>query len=402
MRSEFFFKNVPVVSIVGLSIDSQTSSLLRNIAFCVILNRAGLSLEIDTIIKLKWKIIKFSAVPNTFEAISVGIVSKFLLGIPWTWSFLLGCLLCGVSPAVVVPMMIDLKEQKIGGRKNIPTLVIAASCLDNIIAITGFTLLFDVTFSKGAMWWTIVLCGLQIILGLTYGIVIALLLSLIRVNHRMSLMSLRFITLFIFSLIALLGSKKYGLTSAGPWAVLILTMLVKRIWYQIDVSAEIESESNMDTKLSNIAQTQLGVSELFGKLWTLIFLPLMFSLIGNEVVFSSLDLNQMGLGIGIICIGLVFRTIGSFFSVTFSGFNLKEKIFLCLAWIPKATVQAAIGSMALDYAREIKDDESITLGKTILNIAVLSIVLTAPLGTLFVSISSKKLLDKEEDTQTRI
>lgn len=85
-----FFKNVPGASIIGLSIDSQTSSLLRNIAFCVILCRAGLSLEIESLIKLKWKIAKFSLVPNIFEAVVVGLAAKFLLNLPFTWAFLLG------------------------------------------------------------------------------------------------------------------------------------------------------------------------------------------------------------------------------------------------------------------------------------------------------------------------
>ncbi len=95
-------------------------------------------------------------------------------------------LICGVSPAVVVPMMIELKEKGIGELKDIPTLVIAASCLDNIIAITGFTVLFDVTFSKSNVWWTIGFSLLQILMGLSYGFLIAIFLSLIRVKHAVS------------------------------------------------------------------------------------------------------------------------------------------------------------------------------------------------------------------------
>ena len=94
--------------------------------------------------------------------------------------------MCGVSPAVVVPMMIELKEKDIGTRKNIPTLVIAASCLDNIIAITGFTLVFDVTFSKGDLWWTVSYSVLQILIGLVYGVLVAILLSIIRIKFRVS------------------------------------------------------------------------------------------------------------------------------------------------------------------------------------------------------------------------
>jgi len=394
-----FFKNVPGVKIIGTSINSDVSSLLRNVAFCIILCRAGLSLHIESLFKLKWKIAKFSSIPCIVEACTVGVVSKFMLNIPFTWSFLLGFLLAGVSPAVVVPMMIELKELRLGTGKNIPTLIIAASCLYNIIAITGFTLLFDVTFSQGAIWWTLIMCALQILLGLVYGVVIAIFLSLFRIGHRLSLVSLRFTSLFIMSLIALLGSKKYGLTSAGPWGVLVLSILSKRLWYNIDMEKRNHKQTSVNDNVDKIDHDLSRIAEFFTKTWMLIFSPLMFTLIGNEINFMKIDPNSIGWGVAIVLIGLVMRTIASFFSLTFSGFNFKEKLFASLSWIPKATVQAAVGSMALDLARERKNDLEITRGSLILNLAVLSIILTAPLGTCVISLTSRRLLKKEEDME---
>lgn len=135
---------------------------------------------------------------------------------------------------------------------------------------------------------------------------------------------------------------------------------------------------------------------IFSKLWNVIFLPTLFALIGNEVDFNGINLNVIGLGFACICIGIVFRTLATFLSVTCSSFNLKEKLFLCGAWIPKATVQAAVGSIALDLARESHNEEFIKLGTNVLNIAVLSIVVTAPLGTILISCLASRLLSKEQ------
>lgn len=196
-----FFKNVPVLSIVGKSIDSKTSSFLRSISFNFILCRAGLSLDLKIINQLKWKIIKFSFMPCLTEALIFGIVSKFVLNIPFLWSFLLGFVVAGVSPAVVVPIMIQCQDSGLGINKKIPSLVISASCIDNIIAITGHSLLISIIFNTGEIWFTIVSCILQVLLGISYGIVIGLLLNIVRVEHAVNIINFVIKLLKLFYLI---------------------------------------------------------------------------------------------------------------------------------------------------------------------------------------------------------
>lgn len=133
---------------------------------------------------------------------------------------------------------------------------------------------------------------------------------------------------------------------------------------------------------------------MFSNLWLVIFLPILFSLIGNEVSFRGMDLKIIGLGFASICAALVIRIIATFLSVSFTSFDLKEKVFLCVTWIPKATVQAAVGSIALDLARDANNSTYITLASNVLNIAVLSIVVTAPLGTILISLLATRLLTK--------
>ncbi|CAF0984040.1 unnamed protein product [Brachionus calyciflorus] len=391
-----FFKNVPRVSIIGHAIDSKTSAMLRNIAFCVILCRAGLSLDLVKLKSMKLKITLYAFIPCLTEAILFGIAAMLILKIPIGWSILMGFVVSGVSPAVVVPLMINLQEKDFGVAKNIPGLIIAASCIDNIIAITGHSLMIGIVFNKGELWWSILQCPIQIGVGLIFGLVIGFCFNIIRLDHKIKRVTQRFIVLFFVALIATIGSKKINFTTSGPLAVLTLTIVSKIIWQKVDeFKYRNELKENRSLINEKVCQNQRLIDQMFSKLWQFIFLPLLFSLIGNEVDFTKINPKRLGLQLGLLCIGLVIRMISTFLSVFFDkNLNIKEKMFMCIAWVPKATVQAAVGSIALDLAIANKYPTEIPLD--ILNIAVLSIIVTAPLGTLLISLSGPKLLKNEQ------
>ena len=179
---------------------------------------------------------------------------------------------------------------------------------------------------------------------------------------------------------------------AGPLGVLTLMIFAKNIWLKVD--SKVYSKQKIE-KLQN------ELNKLFSKIWSVIFMPVLFMLIGNEVNFTGLDMNTIGLGFACICISLIFRCLATYLSVSWNDFNLKEKMFILVSWIPKATVQAAVGSIALDLAKQQQTNnnnnnnkEEISLATTVLNIAVLSIVVTAPLGTILISKLAPKLLTK--------
>jgi NhaP-type Na+/H+ or K+/H+ antiporter len=182
------------------------------------------------------------------------------------------------------------------------------------------------------------------------------------------------------------------LKGAGPLGVLTLMIFAKNIWLKVD--SKVYSKQKIE-KLQN------ELNKLFSKIWSVIFMPVLFMLIGNEVNFTGLDMNTIGLGFACICISLIFRCLATYLSVSWNDFNLKEKMFILVSWIPKATVQAAVGSIALDLAKQQQTNnnnnnnkEEISLATTVLNIAVLSIVVTAPLGTILISKLAPKLLTK--------
>lgn len=185
------FKNVPKISIIGNSIDSMTSSLLRNMAFCVILCRAGLSLDIDKLKTMKFKILRFSVIPCLVEAIVFALIAMLILKLSFSWALLMGFVICGMSPSVVVPLMIETQEAGLGKAKNIPGFIIAACCIDNLVAITGHSLMIGIVFNQGAIWWTLLQCPIQIVLGIAVGITFGLFLSIVRVDHKVNLFNFK-------------------------------------------------------------------------------------------------------------------------------------------------------------------------------------------------------------------
>jgi solute carrier family 9B (sodium/hydrogen exchanger), member 1/2 len=144
----FMLRNVPGIN-VARDINPKWSSVLRNIALTVILIRAGLGLDGRALKKLSKSVLLLSFLPCLAEAATVGLTAHFILGFPWLWGFLLGFVQGAVSPAVLVPFMLHLQETRLGTKQGIPTLVIAASSLDDVLAISGFSVLLSVIFSKG-------------------------------------------------------------------------------------------------------------------------------------------------------------------------------------------------------------------------------------------------------------
>lgn len=149
----------------------------------------------------------------------------------------------------------------------------------------------------------------------------------------------------------------------------------------------VDEEMKLDKSLN-----ETEIATLFSQLWSFVCLPLLFFLIGNEIEFNKISLNFVGISTGLIVVALVFRLVGTYFSVSFNKFSVREKLFLCLMWIPKATVQAAVGSIALDFAREHDSALQIDNASKVLSIAVIAIVATAPLGCLLIDLIVPRLL----------
>ncbi|XP_056135623.1 sodium/hydrogen exchanger 9B2 [Lampris incognitus] len=366
----FLLRNIPVIT-DAVYIDFRWSASLRNIALAVILARAGLGLDASALKKLKTVCVRVAMGPCLIEASTIALVSHFLMGLPWVWGFILGFVLGAVSPAVVVPSMLLLQKDGYGLEQGIPTLLMAAGSFDDILAITGFTTCLGMAFATGSTWYNLLRGLLEVAGGMVAGILLGFLIQYFpSVDQKHLVMKRSFLVLGL-SVFAVFGSGVAGFPGSGGLCTLVLSFLAGLGW----------------------GKDKAQVEEVVGRAWD-VFQPLLFGLIGAEIRIAHLEGSTVGLGIASLFIALLVRVLFTFVCVLCAGFNFKEKVFIALAWVPKATVQAAIGSTALDMARTKEDKDLERYGMDVLTVAVLAILLTAPVGALIIGLSGPRLLQK--------
>ncbi|XP_042153765.1 sodium/hydrogen exchanger 9B2-like [Oncorhynchus tshawytscha] len=366
----FILINVPFVTdAVSVHIEQTWSAALRNIALAIILTRAGLGLNPSALHRLKAVCVRLWV-----EASTVAVMSHFLMGLPWVWGFILGFVLSAVSPAVVVPSMLLLQKDGYGVEKGIPTLLMAAGSFDDILAITGFTTCLGVAFASGSSWYNLGRGVLEVGGGTIIGIILGFFLRFFPSRDQEDVVLRRSAMLLGLSVFAVFGSRVAGFPGAGGLCTLVMAFLAALGW-----GAE-----------------KGPVAAVVGNFWD-IFQPLLFGLIGAEITVSTLNPNTVGLGLVCISAGLLVRVLVTLSVVLFAGFTLREKLFIALAWIPKATVQAAIGSTALDMARVEGDEVLVKYGLDVLTVAVLAILTTAPIGALGIGLAGPRLLTRHPE-----
>ncbi|KAL8568853.1 hypothetical protein ACOMHN_009673 [Nucella lapillus] len=365
--------NVPGIDIAK-DIDQGWGSGCRQIALAIILIRAGLGLDPQALRRLSFVVLRLSFCPCLMETLADGIAAHLILGFPWQWGFMLGFVIAAVSPAVVVPSLLSLSDRGYGIDKGIPTLVLAAASLDDVLAITGFGVLLGITFSSGDLVWNLFKGPLEAIVGVMVGIVLGVILWYVPQKSSKHLVLFRSSLLMGFALLAVFGSKRAEWSGAGPLAVLTLAFVAALRWRR-----------EMPEGKKN------PVEDIVGVLW-MIFQPLLFGLIAAAVQIDKLNGDTVGEGVAVLAIGLTVRCAVAFVSVLGTNLNLKERLFVPLAWLPKATVQAAIGAIAYDMARETGDEDMTEYGEKVLVLAVLVIVITAPIGAVAIYVSGPYLL----------
>uniref|UniRef100_A0AAQ6AHW1 Cation/H+ exchanger transmembrane domain-containing protein n=1 Tax=Amphiprion ocellaris TaxID=80972 RepID=A0AAQ6AHW1_AMPOC len=363
-------RNVPYIT-DAVFIDTHWSAALRNIALSIILTRAGLGLDPSALRRLKAVCVRLAIGPCVVEACCVAVVSHLLLGLPWTWGFILGFVLAAVSPAVVVPSMLLLQREGFGVEKGIPTLLMAAGSFDDILAITGFSTCLGIAFSTGSTWMNILKGLLEVVGGVIAGLILGLFLVWFP-SRDQDLVLRRTLMLLGLSIFSVFFSHVIGFAGAGGLCTLVLSFLAALGW----------------------KTDKAPVAAMVGRSWD-VFQPLLFGLIGAEITIATLSPSTVGLGMACILIGLVVRLLVTFLLVHYGGFNLKEKFFISVAWLPKATVQAAIGSKALDMAREEGDEALMKFSLDVLTLAVLAILTTAPIGALGIGLAGPRLLARQ-------
>ncbi|MEW6658837.1 MAG: cation:proton antiporter [Thermodesulfobacteriota bacterium] len=342
------------------------SADFRKLALIVILLRAGFELHKDTLHRTARPAILMSSVPALFEIAGVILVAPFFLDLTTLEAAILGSILGAVSPAVVVPLMIDFMERGKGAKKGIPTLTLAASAIDDVFVIVIFTILLALEKGQTVNYlWQIGSIPISIALGILVGLVPGYLLY--KIFGKFDFTSPRRTIIVVGVAIILTWVEDL----AHKWLPVASLLGVMALGFVI---------LEKDEGLAHL------ISQKLKRIWVFAEL-LLFVLVGAQVNLQVAWHAGLA-GLAVIFIGLAFRSVGTYLSVMGAGLNFKEKMFCVVSYIPKATVQAAIGAIPMEAG--------VSGGEVILAVAVLSILATAPIGAIAISIMGERVLEKDE------
>ncbi|MFI3265913.1 MAG: cation:proton antiporter [Rikenellaceae bacterium] len=345
-------------SILNISIE------LRQVALVIILMRAGLALKLEELKKVGRPAVLMCFVPACFEIAGTILIAPSLLNITVLEAAILGSVIAAVSPAVIVPKMLTLMDKKIGTDKGIPQMIMAGGSVDDVFVIvlfSSFTLLATGGQVSAASFAQI---PVSIILGIALGVCTGFaLVSFFKKFHMRDSIKLLIMLSAAFLFLGLEQKLKGTVALSGLLAVMTMGI----------------------TTLQLYPKLATRISPKFNKLWVGAEI-LLFVLVGASVNIGYAT-TAGPVAIAVIFCALVFRMTGVFTSMIATKLNMKERLFCMIAYMPKATVQAAIGSLPLSMG--------LPCGEIVLTIAVLSILITAPLGAFGVDMSYKKLLNKE-------
>ena len=345
---------------------------LRLMALIIILLRAGFELSREALAKAGWRTLLLACIPGIFEGVTITLIGPRFFPLTTMEAALLGFILAAVSPAVVVPLMIRFIEEKRGAAKAIPTMVLAAASLDDVFAITIFTILLGL-YGGHAVSIGGALAGIpvSIVLGIGVGVLAGwILLKLFeRFNPRATKR-----TLIIIGVSILLVRMQHLLEGHVPFAALLSVMA---LGFMI-----LEKREHMAHELSS----------KLGKIWVFASI-LLFTLVGAQVEVS-VALHAGLAGLALIVCGLIMRSVGVLFCLSGSSLTKGERLFMVVAYWPKATVQAAIGAVPLATMTQLGRDAA--PGQLILAVAVVSILFTAPIGAAVTAWAGRRFLTVDE------
>lgn len=347
--------------------DSQLLAIspdLRQIALIIILAKAGLSLEIEDLKKVGRPAILMCFVPATFEIIAFILFAPALLGVTILEAAILGAVMGAVSPAIIVPRMTKMMDEGWGTKQGIPQMIVAGSSADDVYVIVIFSALLSIASGGNVSAVDFLQIPVSILLGIAVGVFAGILLTkLFKVVHLRDTIKVIIILAVSFLFLTLEKALEGIVGMSGLLAVMSMCIMI-------------------NNRSGIVAQR---LSSKFSKMWVTaeIFL---FVLVGATVnIKYALAAGIMMLVM--LFIGLAFRLAGTYVAVLGTGMNQKEKLFCMLAQIPKATVQAAIGGVPLAMG--------LSCGNTVLSFAVISILVSAPIGAFAIDATYQKFLQKE-------
>ena len=349
-----------VLNLIDASI-LNISSELRKIALIIILTRAGLTLNINDLKKVGRPAIMMCFIPATFEVIGMVILAPMLLGVTVLEAAIMGAVVGAVSPAVIVPKMIKMIEEGYGVEKGIPQLILAGASVDDVYVIVLFSAFTSLASGTGVSVISFVNIPVSIILGIIVGLLVGLMLSylFIKIHMRDTVKVIIFLST-AFILVSMENALNTPITFSALISVMFMGIALQKKKKEVAVRLSVK----------------------YNKMWVCAEIVL-FVLVGSTVDISYAA--SAGIAAVILIFGvLIFRMAGVLLCMVRTKLNFKERLFCMFAYMPKATVQAAIGGIPLSMG--------LSCGNIVLTVAVLAIIITAPLGAFIIDLTYKKLL----------
>lgn len=373
-------ESIPLVK----ELSESWSQVIRNVALSIILLRSGLNFDITALKNKGSAILRLTFIPQIFEAIITGIMAVYLLDIPPGLAVAMGFMISAVASSIILSACRPLRNEGYGVSKGIHSMLISASSLDDVIGTTVFGLCIGVGFTSADMdygsfisseWWAgFIMVPFEILVGIGLGIVVGMFIGMIESFNSI----LRSLFCLAGSLTLVFGaeylSKVYAdLLGAGYLATIIFASFAAKKWGNVK-SDEVENRVNV--------------------FW-IILMPVLYGVLGSGLDFDEVNSDIMSKAFVVMITGVLIRIPLAYLSVCKADLNTREKLFISIAWIPKATIQAALGGVILGIIdRKNLDAEYYKYGQSILAITLLSILITTPLGALLIGLLGKKLLQQ--------
>ncbi|XP_037956938.1 sodium/hydrogen exchanger 9B1-like isoform X1 [Teleopsis dalmanni] len=376
------------VGLADFSGYQKFEAILRECALINIMLLAGLGLDGNAFKKLWFMILRLTLVPTIAEVTVISVMARLLLDMPWLWGILLGLVITAVSPNVVITVMLKLREERLGLNNGIHTLIYAMTACNDVVSIFLFSVIVAVIFSTGTLTEQVLLGPIGICIGLVFGYLFGMMLQYLPSKKARYVYGLRFVLTVLGGCISVMGSKAIGYPSAGALGCVTVAFIANIGWKQDQ--RKMTPEQLQENENCNVVKR-------LDLLWKFLK-PVSFALIGKEIKFSVLDGRVVGYGLLVVLLGSLFRLAFAYISTYGGNLSWKERAYITISGFPKATVQAALGPIALDLARSLNSDqENLSLASQVLIISVIAIIFTAPLGAILMLRLAPIWLKRGED-----
>ena len=410
----------------GAALTHAYKATIRAAGLGTIMTRSGLELDVGAIRRAGRVAARLTVLPGVSEALAVGVVARWVFELPFVLALALGFILAAVSPAVVVVGMFDLHERGYGVAKGIPSIVVAAASMDDVVAMLGFSVCIGLAGGAGNVYQKALAGPAAVVAGALYGCAAGALLGATKLwdaDWKLTAATL------VLGLLPMFVAERLHAHGGGAIGALLVGVVGSWAWRSQqpawlaagaereallreeadlgaalgtpdgDARAAADRLREVGKKLDAIGRSDADdahkshlVEANIGLLWTWLAQPLLFGVIGTELNFHRMAPAVAGRALLVVGVGLLVRIPAAYVAVHFDDrLKFREKAFVALAWLPKATVQAALASVPA----EVVDDRR--RGEAILTTAVLAILATAPLGSLFIQRFGPRWLEREDD-----